>query len=103
MFSILYGCKIEPCIIVYSIYKDRNNAVSAIVGYDPQICEKDLGPTSNDIVNKFMESHTLFSQKYKYLNICWPAFDQPGFLVAVFKFKHERVVEILPSITFYPK
>lgn len=35
MFSCIYGSRIESCIIVYSIYKDRKNAVSAFVGKTP--------------------------------------------------------------------
>lgn len=35
MFSCIYGSRIEDCIVVYSIYKDRRNAVSAFVGKTP--------------------------------------------------------------------
>jgi len=35
MFGTIYGSRIEECIIIYSIYKDRKNAVSVLVGKKP--------------------------------------------------------------------
>ena len=72
MFSCIYGSCIETCIIVYSIYKDRKNAISAFVGKTPM---RNDNLKAEDVIKNFMKKHPLFAQKYEYLGICWPCIE----------------------------
>ena len=98
MFSCIYGSRIESCIIVYSIYKDRNNAVSAFVGNTPKRTDR-VKP--EEVVRTFMKRHPLFAQKYEYLGICWPCVEASSNLIAVFKYRHQRFLSLKPSKMFY--
>jgi hypothetical protein len=95
MFGCVYGSRIEPCIVVYSVYKDRKNAVSVIVGK--------VGDPVADTVSNFLHHHPSFSQKYKYLDVCWPCMERKDLLVAVFKYAHDRYIEVKPRNLFYSK
>jgi desulfoferrodoxin (superoxide reductase-like protein) len=58
MFGTVYGSRIENCIIVYSIYKDRKNAVSVIVGKVPH---PSSGRLIIDVISTFLEHHPMFA------------------------------------------
>ena len=99
MFHCIYGSRIEPCIIVYSIYRDRNNAVSALVGYVPSKADERV--KADDVVKHFLRKHPLFAQKYEYLGVCWPCVEHSSALIAVFKYRHQRFLSLQPSKMFY--
>ena len=100
MFGTIYGSRIEECIIVYSVYRDRKNAVSVFVGKTPTA---GTDVTVSQVVSNFMIHHPMFAQKYEYLNICWPCAENNSYLVAVFKYKRDRYLDIKPAKLFYQK
>ena len=99
MFSrIKYGSRIEDCIIVYSIYKDRQNAISVFVGKTPS---KQTDAKESEIVSTFMHHHPMLSWQYEYNNFCWPCAEDKRYLVAVFKCR-SKIIDIKPAKTVFP-
>lgn len=95
MFSTVYGTRIESCIVVYSVYKDRKNAVSVIVG--------GVRARPADVISSFLVHHPMFAQKYEYLDVCWPCTERSDCLVAVFKCRRDRSLDVKPDRQFYDK
>ena len=60
MFGCVYGSNIERCIIVYSIYKDRKNAVSVFVGKVSDPSDPNPLPVK-EIVKNFLHHHPAFA------------------------------------------
>ena len=61
--------------------------------------KSELSP--QEIIDRFLISHRLFSQKYEYGGMHWYCHEQKSLLIAVFKFKHERKIKIKANLDFY--
>lgn len=107
MFGCVYGYRIEECIIVYSIYRDRKNSLSVFVGQLPAEMHKlsnvEQKKVCKDLVKNFMLHHPMFTQKYQYLDVSWSCAERKDLLVAVFKYAHDRYIEVKPTRLFYAK
>ena len=101
MLPIVLGDHIEPCILVYTDYADKNGAISVIVG-KPEL-ELEAKFRTSKLVGNFLEQHPSFNAKYSYADMCWPCVENKEHWVALFKFRHERKIKNKVALSFYRK
>ena len=98
LVSIVLGSSIDPCIMLYSDYKNKSGAVSVIVG---RVERTFLNEDKEKVVDQFLSQHRQFSQKFEYGQMCWAAYEDRKLLVGLFKYRHERKIKITAGRNFY--
>jgi len=99
MFSVVFGRKIEPCILVYTNYNDTKGAVSCIIADGIDKANPETMQISKK-VDDFLMCHPYFAAKYDWTCSAWPCCEDKTKLVAVFKFKHARKVRLENYLKF---